>query len=76
MDRFEALRTFVAVADHQSFAEAALDELDDAERSLRGEDAEPRGELIVTAPRREGCESHRRRQAVLSPVWTIRHLSR
>ena len=99
MDRFEALRTFVAVADHQSFAEAArrlrisptaasraiagleealgvtllrrttrsvgltpegaaylqrcriaLDELDDAERSLRGEDAEPRGELIVTAP--------------------------
>jgi DNA-binding transcriptional LysR family regulator len=28
----------------------ALDELDDAERSLRGENAEPRGELIVTAP--------------------------
>ena len=99
MDRFEALKTFVAVADHRSFAEAArrlrisptaasraigdledalgvtllrrttrsvgltpegaaylercriaLDELDDAERSLRGEDAEPRGDLIVTAP--------------------------
>src|SRR6516164_6623535 len=65
MDRLEALRTFVAVADHRSFAEAArrlrisptaarcgiaLDELDDAERSLRGENAEPRGELIVTAP--------------------------
>jgi len=99
MDRFEALKTFVAVADHRSFAEAArrlrisptaasraiadleealgvtllrrttravgltpegaayldrcriaLDELDDAERSLRGENAEPRGELIVTAP--------------------------
>jgi DNA-binding transcriptional LysR family regulator len=99
MDRFEALRTFVAVADHRSFAEAArrlrisptaasraiadlektlgvtllrrttrsvgltpegasylercriaLNELDDAERSLRGENAEPRGELIVTAP--------------------------
>jgi DNA-binding transcriptional LysR family regulator len=99
MDRFEALRTFVAIADHRSFAEAArkmrisptaasraiadleealgvtllrrttrsveltpegasylercriaLDELDDAERSLRGQNAEPRGELIVTAP--------------------------
>src|SRR6516225_2218376 len=99
MDRFEALRTFVAVADHRSFAEAArrlrisptaasraigdledalgvtllrrttrsvgltpegaaylekcriaLDQLDDAERSLRGENAEPRGELIITAP--------------------------
>src|SRR5262252_2785870 len=99
MDRFQALRTFVAVANHRSFAEAArtlrisptaasraiadlevalgvsllrrttrsvgltpegaaylercriaLDELDDAERSLRGENAEPRGELIVTAP--------------------------
>ena len=99
MDRFEALKTFVTVADHRSFAEAArrlrisptaasraiadleaalgvtllrrttrsvgltpeggaylekcrivLDELDDAERSLRGENAEPRGELIVTAP--------------------------
>ena len=99
MDRFEALKTFVAVADHRSFAEAArtlrisptaasraisdleqalgvsllrrttrsvgltpegaaylercriaLDELDDAEHSLRGENAEPRGELIVTAP--------------------------
>src|SRR6516162_8996650 len=99
MDRFEALKTFVAVAEHRSFAEAArtlrisptaasraiagledalgvtlvrrttrsvgltpegtaylercrvaLDELDAAERSLRGENAEPRGELIVTAP--------------------------
>ena len=99
MDRFEALKAFVAVAEHRSFAEAArtlrisptaasraiadleqalgvtllrrttrsvgltpegatylqrcriaLDELDDAERSLRGENAEPRGELIVTAP--------------------------
>ena len=99
MDRFEALRTFVAVADNRSFAEAArrlrisptaasraigdledalgvtllrrttrsvgltpegaaylercriaLNELDNAERSLRGENAEPRGELIVTAP--------------------------
>jgi len=29
---------------------AVLDELDDAARSLRGEDAEPRGALIVTAP--------------------------
>lgn len=28
----------------------ALDELDEAERSLRGEDAEPRGLLVVTAP--------------------------
>ena len=99
MDRFEALKTFVTVAHHRSFAEAArrlrisptaasraiadleaalgvtllrrttrsvgltpeggaylekcrivLDELDDAERSMRGENAEPRGELIVTAP--------------------------
>src|SRR3974377_1768560 len=99
MDRFEALKTFVAVAHYQSFAEAArrlrisptaasraiadleealgvtllrrttrsvgltpegdaylekcriaLDELDDAERSLRGENAEPRGGLVVTAP--------------------------
>jgi DNA-binding transcriptional LysR family regulator len=99
MDRFEALKAFVAVAEHRSFAEAArtlrisptaasraiadleqalgvtllrrttrsvgltpegvtylqrcriaLDELIDAERSLRGENAEPRGELIVTAP--------------------------
>src|SRR5262249_36043177 len=99
MDRFQALRTFVAVANHRSFAEAArtlrisptaasraiadlevalgrtllrrttravgftpegaaylercriaLDELDDAEHSLRGENADPRGELIVTAP--------------------------
>src|SRR5262245_37465536 len=99
MVSFQALRTFVAVANHRSFAEAArtlrisptaasraiadlevglgvtllrrttrsvgltpegaaylercriaLDELDDAERSLRGEHAEPRGELIVTAP--------------------------
>ncbi len=99
MDRIEALRTFVAVADHMSFSEAAralrisptaasraiadlerdlgatllrrttrsvgltaegvaylercrhaLDELDDAARALRGENAEPRGALIVTAP--------------------------
>src|SRR5215472_8885646 len=99
MDRFEALRTFVAVADNRSFAEAArrlrisptaasraitdleeslgvtllrrttrsvgltpegaaylercrlaLDELDDAARSLRGKNAQPRGALIVTAP--------------------------
>jgi DNA-binding transcriptional LysR family regulator len=99
MDRFEALKTFVGVAEHRSFAEAAralrisptaasraiasleealgvtllrrttrsvgltpegaaylercrvaLDELEAAERSLRGESAEPRGELIVTAP--------------------------
>ena len=99
MDRFEALKTFVAVADHRGFSEAArslrvsptaasraiaeleeslgvtllrrttrsvgltpegaaylercrlaLDELDDAARSLRGENAEPRGALIVTAP--------------------------
>lgn len=28
----------------------ALDELDEAERALRGEDAEPRGLLVVTAP--------------------------
>src|SRR3974377_150391 len=98
MDRLEALKTFVTVADHRSFAEAArrlrisptaasraianldealgvtllrrtprsvgltpegaayrercriaLDELDDAERSLRGENAEPRGESIVPA---------------------------
>ena len=99
MDRLDALRAFVAVAQRQSFAEAsralrvsptavsraiagleadlgvallrrttrsvsltpegaaylercraALDELDDAARSLRGEGAEPRGTLIVTAP--------------------------
>jgi DNA-binding transcriptional LysR family regulator len=99
MDRFEALKTFVAVADHRSFSQAArtlrisptaasraiaeleeslgvtllrrttrsvgltpegaayfercrvvLDELDDAARSLRGENAEPRGTLTVTAP--------------------------
>jgi DNA-binding transcriptional LysR family regulator len=99
MDRFEALKTFVAVADHRSFAEAArklrisstvasravadleealgvmllrrttrsvgltpegaaylercriaLDGLDDAERSLRGQNAEPRGKLVITAP--------------------------
>ena len=99
MDRFEALRAFIAVAEQRSFAEAArklpisptaasraiadleeaigvtllrrttrsvgltpegaaylqrcriaLDELDDAEHSLRGKNAEPRGELIVTAP--------------------------
>src|SRR6516225_9816889 len=99
MDRFDALKTFVAVADHRSFVEAArtlrisptvasraiaelekdlgvtllrrttrsvgltpegaaylvrcriaLDELDDAARSLRGENAEPRGDLVVTAP--------------------------
>ncbi len=99
MDRIEALKAFVAVADCQSFSEAArtlrisptaasraiadlerdlgatllrrttrsvgltaegaaylercrraLDELDDAARALRGENAEPRGALIVTAP--------------------------
>ena len=99
MDRLDALRTFVAVADRRSFAEAArwlrisptaasravgeleqglgvtllrrttrsvgltpegaaylercrriLDELDEADRSLRGEDAGPRGALVVTAP--------------------------
>ena len=99
MDRLTALRTFVLVAEHHSFAEAArrmhvsptaasrgvadlehslgvtllrrttrsvsttpegaaylercrriLDDLDDADRSLRGEDAEPSGALLVTAP--------------------------
>ena len=99
MDRFETLKTFIAVADRRSFAEAArtlrisptaasraitdleeslgvtllrrttrsvgltpegaaylercrvaLDELDDAARSLRGENTQPRGALIVTAP--------------------------
>lgn len=99
MDRLDALRMFVAVAERQSFAEAArewrvsataasraiseletelgtlllrrttrsvqltpegssylercrhaLAELDDAARALRGENAEPRGMLIVTAP--------------------------
>jgi DNA-binding transcriptional LysR family regulator len=99
MDRYDALKTFVAVADRRSFSEvaralrisataasravadlekslgvvllrrttrsvgltpegaaylercrAALNELDDAARSLRGESAEPRGALIVTAP--------------------------
>jgi len=99
MDRLDMLRTFAAVADKASFAEAArslgvsptaasravasledmlgvpllrrttrsvaltaegtaylercrraLDELDDAARTLRGEMAEPRGVLIVTAP--------------------------
>ncbi len=99
MDRLDALRTFIAVAEQQSFAEAArrlrvspsaasravselerelgvlllrrstravaltaegavylqrcryaLMELDDAARDLRGDDAEPQGELIVTAP--------------------------
>jgi DNA-binding transcriptional LysR family regulator len=99
MDRLEALRLFVAVADRRSFSEAArslrlsptaasraiadleenvgavllrrttrsvgltpegaaflescrtaLDELDGAARSLRGQNAEPRGSLIVTAP--------------------------
>lgn len=99
MDRLEALKVFIAVADKASFAEAArslrisptaatraiaaleetlgvallrrttrlvgltaeggayldrcrhaLDELDDAARSLRGESAEPRGLLAVTAP--------------------------
>lgn len=99
MDRLTALRTFVLVAEHQSFVEAArrarvsptaasrgiaelerslgvtllrrttravgltpegaayvercrrvLDDLDDADRSLRGENAAPSGTLIVTAP--------------------------
>jgi DNA-binding transcriptional LysR family regulator len=99
MDRHQALRTFVAVADRRSFSDAArslhisataasravadlekqlgavllrrttrsvgltpegaaflercraaLNELEDAARSLRGENAEPRGLLIVTAP--------------------------
>jgi DNA-binding transcriptional LysR family regulator len=99
MDRLDMLRTFAAVADKASFAEAArflgvsptaasravasleqslgvmllrrttrsvaltpegtaylercrraLEELDDAARTLRGELAEPRGVLIVTAP--------------------------
>ena len=99
MDRLRILRTFVLVADHQSFAEAArrlhisptqasrgvaeleaslgvsllrrttrsvgltpegtdylercrriLDDLDDADRSLRGENAEPRGTLRIAAP--------------------------
>ncbi len=99
MDRLAALKTFVLVADHRSFAEAArrlrvsptaasravaalehdlgvtlvrrttrsvrltpegesyvercrrvLDDLDDAERSLRGEDAAPRGALAIAAP--------------------------
>lgn len=99
MDRIDRLKTFLAVADHSSFAEAArqlrlspaaatraiaalerdlgvalfrrttrsvrltdegaaylercrhaLDELDDAARSVRGENAEPRGTLSITAP--------------------------
>jgi DNA-binding transcriptional LysR family regulator len=99
MDGLTALRAFIAVAQRQSFAEAArdmrvsptavsravaaleedlgvallrrttrsvsltsegaaylercrvaVDELDDAARSLRGENAEPRGTLIITAP--------------------------
>ena len=99
MDRLDALRTFIAVADKASFAEAArtlhisptaasravseleaqlgvmllrrttrsvsltpegasylerarraLDELEDAARQLRDETAEPRGQLVVTAP--------------------------
>jgi len=99
MDRLEALRTFVLVADQKSFAEAArrlrisptaasrgvgeleeslgvtllrrttrsvdltpegsaylercrqiLDDIEDADRSVRGEDAEPRGMLVVAAP--------------------------
>jgi DNA-binding transcriptional LysR family regulator len=99
LDRLTALRTFVLVAEHRSFAEAArrlrisptaasrgiadleqslgvillrrttrsvgltpegsgylercrriLDELDDADRSVRGENATPRGLLLVTAP--------------------------
>ena len=99
MDRLDHLRTFAAVADQASFAEAArrlgvsptaasravaaleaelgvallrrttrtvaltpegaayldrcrraLEELDDAARNLRGETAEPRGVLMVTAP--------------------------
>jgi DNA-binding transcriptional LysR family regulator len=99
MDRFTALKTFVLVADHQSFVEVArrmrvsptaasrgiaelertlgvtllrrttravsltpegtayvercrrvLENLEDADRSLKGEDEAPRGTLIVTAP--------------------------
>ena len=99
MDRLAALRTFVLVAERQSFAEAArtlrisptaasrgvadleaslgvsllrrttrsvrvtpegaaylercrrvLEDLDDADRSVRGEGTEPRGLLMVTAP--------------------------
>jgi len=99
MDRFDAMRVFVAVATRGSFAEAArslrlspsavtravagledelglslltrttrslrltergaiflescrriLDDLDDAERRVRGEDAEPRGEMTIAAP--------------------------
>jgi DNA-binding transcriptional LysR family regulator len=99
MDRLEALKAFVAVAQRQSFAEAArnlrisptaasravteletslgvtllrrttrsvsvtpegaiylercraaLEEIDNAERSLRGENAAPHGKLIITAP--------------------------
>lgn len=99
MNGLTALRAFIAVAQRQSFAEAArdmrvsatsvsravaeledslgvallrrttrsvsltpegaayldrcrvaLDELDDAARSLRGENAEPRGALVITAP--------------------------
>ncbi|MBB3957239.1 LysR family transcriptional regulator [Novosphingobium sediminicola] len=99
MDQLDAIRTFVAVADHGSFVEAArirrisptaasralaemeerlgtlllrrttrsvqltpegatylehcrqaLIELDDAAQTLRGDNAEPRGLLIVTAP--------------------------
>jgi DNA-binding transcriptional LysR family regulator len=99
MDRLDRLKTFVAVAERGSFAEAArqlrlspaaatraiaaledelgvpllrrttrsvrltdegaayldrsrrvLDELEDAARSLRGERAEPRGILVITAP--------------------------
>lgn len=99
MDRLRMLRTFILVADHQSFAEAArklhisptqasrgiaqleaglgvsllsrttrsvgltpegaaylercrriLDELDDADQSLRGEHAAPRGKLRIAAP--------------------------
>jgi DNA-binding transcriptional LysR family regulator len=99
MDRFDAMRVFVAVATRGSFAEASrqlrlspsattravawleddlglslltrttrslrltergaiflercrriLDDLDDAERQVRGEDAEPRGEMTVAAP--------------------------
>jgi DNA-binding transcriptional LysR family regulator len=99
MDRYSALRTFVTVADHRSFSQAAqalhisataasravadlekrlgavllrrttrsvgltpegaaflercraaLNELDDAARALRGGNAEPRGTLVVTAP--------------------------
>ena len=99
MDRLDTLRTFIAVAEQQSFAKAArqlrmspsaasravsdlerslgvlllrrstravaltpegaayiqrcqpaLTELEDAARDLRGEETEPQGELIVTAP--------------------------